>query len=32
MRQALFTILVQWDGLPPDENGIRQLSIVQFSL
>lgn len=29
---ALFNILVQWNGLPVDENGFVRLSIAQFSL
>lgn len=29
---ALFNILVQWYGLPADENGFVPLSIAQFSL
>ena len=29
---ALFNILVQWEGLPADENGFVPLSIAQFSL
>ncbi len=29
---ALFNILVQWDGLPVDADGIIRLSIAQFSL
>jgi len=29
---ALFNLLVQWDGLPADENGFVPLSIAQFSL
>jgi hypothetical protein len=29
---ALFNILVQWHGLVPDEHGVVQLSIAEFSL
>jgi len=29
---ALFNILVQWHGLPPDEAGFVRLSIAEFSL
>ena len=29
---AAFNLLVQWNGLTPDENGIMHLSIAQFSL
>jgi hypothetical protein len=29
---AMFNVVVQWDGLPPDENGVLHLSIAQFSL
>lgn len=29
---ALFNLLVQWDGLQPDENGYIHLSIARFSL
>ena len=29
---AIFNILVQWDGLPVDQNGNIHLSIAQFSL
>lgn len=29
---AAFNLLVQWDGLEPDENGFVHLSIVEFSL
>ncbi len=29
---ALFNVLVQWDGLEPDENGFIPLSIAEFSL
>ncbi len=29
---AAFNLLVQWDGLEPDENGFVHLSIAQFSL
>jgi hypothetical protein len=29
---AAFNILVQWDGLKPDEKGYVHLSIAQFSL
>lgn len=29
---ALFNILVQWNGLEPDENGFVPLSIAEFSL
>ncbi len=29
---AVFKVLVQWDGLQPDEDGIIHLSIAQFSL
>ncbi len=29
---AAFNLLVQWDGLQPDENGLVHLSIAQFSL
>jgi len=29
---ALFNILVQWDGIPVDENGSVQFSIARFSL
>ena len=29
---ALFNLLVQWDGLPADEDGFVPLSIAQFSL
>lgn len=29
---AAFNILVQWDGLQPDENGFIPLSIAEFSL
>lgn len=29
---AAFNLLVQWDGLKPDENGFVHLSIAQFSL
>jgi hypothetical protein len=29
---AAFNILVQWDGLQPDEKGYVHLSIAQFSL
>ncbi len=29
---ALFNLLVQWDGLPVDEDGFVPLSIAQFSL
>ncbi len=29
---AMFNVLVQWDGLQPDEDGIIHLSIAQFSL
>jgi hypothetical protein len=29
---AAFNLLVQWDGLLPDENGFVHLSIAQFSL
>ena len=29
---ATFNILVQWDGLHPDENGFIPLSIAEFSL
>jgi len=29
---AVFNVLVQWDGLQPDEDGVIHLSIAQFSL
>lgn len=29
---ALFNVLVQWDGLTPDEHGFISLSICEFSL
>jgi hypothetical protein len=29
---ALFNILIQWDGLKPDENGFVPLTIASFSL
>ncbi len=29
---AAFNLLVQWDGLKPDENGFFHLSIAEFSL
>jgi hypothetical protein len=29
---ALFNVLVQWDGLKPDEDGVSHLSIAEFSL
>ncbi len=29
---AVFTVLVQWDGLQPDEGGAIHLSIARFSL
>jgi hypothetical protein len=29
---AMFNVLVQWDGLQPDEDGMIHLSIAQFSL
>jgi hypothetical protein len=29
---AAFNMLVQWDGLQPDENGFVHLSIAEFSL
>lgn len=29
---AMFNVLVQWDGLLPDDDGIIHLSIAQFSL
>jgi hypothetical protein len=29
---ALFNVLVQWDGLPIDDDGTIPLSIAQFSL
>jgi hypothetical protein len=29
---AAFNILVQWDGLQSDENGVAHLSIAKFSL
>ncbi len=29
---AAFNLLVQWHGLHPDENGVIQLSIAEFSL
>jgi hypothetical protein len=29
---AAFNLLVQWDGLAPDENGFVRLSLAQFSL
>ena len=29
---ALFNVLVQWDGLVPDEDGFIHLSICEFSL
>lgn len=29
---AVFNVLVQWDGLKPDEDGVLHLSIAQFSL
>ena len=29
---AVFNVLVQWDGLQPDADGIIRLSIAQFSL
>ena len=29
---AAFNLLVQWDGLEPDENGFVHLSIAEFSL
>ncbi len=29
---SAFNLLVQWDGLKPDENGVIHLSIAQFSL
>jgi hypothetical protein len=29
---ALFNLLVQWDGLQPDDNGVVSLSIAEFSL
>jgi hypothetical protein len=29
---ALFNVLVQWDGLPVDDDGTIPLSIAQFSL
>ena len=29
---ALFNLLVQWDGLPADDDGFVPLSIAQFSL
>jgi hypothetical protein len=29
---ALFNILVQWDGIPVDENGSVQFSIARFSI
>ena len=29
---ALFNLLVQWDGLPADEDGFVPLSIAKFSL
>jgi hypothetical protein len=29
---ALFSILVQWHGLQPDDEGFVHLSIAEFSL
>jgi len=29
---GLFNLLVQWDGLPADQDGFVPLSIAQFSL
>ena len=29
---AAFNVLVQWHGLPVDENGFVSLSIAEFSL
>jgi hypothetical protein len=29
---AMFNMLVQWNGLPPDEDGVILLSIAQCSL
>jgi hypothetical protein len=29
---ALFNILVQWNGLEPDEDGFVHLSIADFSI
>jgi len=29
---AVFNVLVQWDGLQPDNDGVIHLSIAQFSL
>jgi hypothetical protein len=29
---AAFTLLVQWDGLKPDDKGYVHLSIAEFSL
>ncbi len=29
---AVFNLLVQWDGLPVDDDGFVPLSIAQFSL
>jgi hypothetical protein len=29
---AAFNILIQWDGLQPDQNGFIHLSIAEFSL
>lgn len=29
---AMYNVLVQWDGLNPDENGVIHLSIAQFSV
>jgi len=29
---GLFNLLVQWDGLLPDQDGLVPLSIAQFSL
>ena len=29
---AAFNLLVQWDGLKLDENGVVHLSIAEFSL
>lgn len=29
---ALFNLLAQWDGLPPDQNGFVPLNLARFSL
>ena len=32
LTMALLNILVQWHGLPPQDNGLVPLSIAEFSL